>query len=247
MNWIHKVAKQDPIFADPAEMGYQDEWGEHHGPVEFVPDYWNYGPKGYNSPPIPMPKKLYHATPYADIILEQGFKLPKDLGKQTFGGGDDFMSFTSLKNALSYQAVIRDLVTVANGDVDEMEPLEVVEYFGRKWKIKPQTINTFWSSTGRQADDPRKAAVIFFGYIHNYEGAKHVPFIFGNSNVLDNFVGMDPDDVGVLEVETQPLKWHSGTNIWHDTDMREHYTYNLHENEWRVFDSSGIRPIRRVA
>lgn len=249
-NWFVRIGAywdKEPVIADPVEMGYKEEWGEHHGPVSYVPDTWNYGPKGYYSPPIPMPKKLYHASPYVDTIMDEGFKLPKELGRQTFGGSEDFMSFTSLNNALSYQAVIQDLVKVANGFVDEMQPLEVFQYFAEKWKVPQDALDSFISGTGREADSPRKAAMLFFGYIHNYGGAKHVPFIFGNSNLLDHFVGLNPDDVGVVEVETQPLEWHTGTNIWHDTDMSNHYTYNRYENEWRIYDSQAIQPVRRVA
>lgn len=245
MNWLQKIAREEPRIADPHEMGYEDEWGEHHGPVEYIPDTWNYGPKGYYSPPIPMPKKLYHASPYADAIIEQGFILPKDLGKQTFGGSDDFMSFTHLNNAIKYKDVIQDLVRVANGQVDHLKPRDAVQYFGDKWNVDPESLESFYKGmVGDRQESPRKAVIYFFGYIHNY-GAD-VPFIFGNSGVLDNFQGMDPDDVGVVEVETQPLQWNKGTNIGHETDMSQNYTYNRHENEWRVYDPSGIRPIRRI-
>ena len=247
-SWLHRIAKVDPVQADPEEMGYKPEWGEHHGPVTYTPDYWNYGPKGYYSPPIPMPKKLYHATPYPDAILEQGFILPKDLENKTFGGGDEFMSFSSLENATRYKTVIQDLARVANGEVDNMQPIEVIQYFGEKWQVESKAIDGLYRDMiGDREKSPRKAALFFFGYIHNYEGGRDVPFIFGNSSVLDNLREINPDDVGVIEVETQPLQWHKGTNVFHDTDMSQSYTYNRHENEWRVYSPDAIRPVRRVS
>jgi len=32
--------------AKPEDVGYDPSWGEHHGPVEFDADPWNYGTTG---------------------------------------------------------------------------------------------------------------------------------------------------------------------------------------------------------
>lgn len=69
MQWLHKLA-HDNIEINPSTIGYDEqEWGPHHGNPSFKPDYWNYGPKGYNQPPMPLPKKLYHATPFPEKII----------------------------------------------------------------------------------------------------------------------------------------------------------------------------------
>lgn len=72
--------------------------------------------------------------------------------------------------------------------------------------------------------------------------------LFGaDQTTLDKLKGVTVDDVAVLEVEVKPMQWHSGVNIFNDTDMSKHYTYNQSENEWRIFNPSNIINIRSIA
>ena len=101
MSWYKEAQEHVP----PEEVGYNTEWGEHHGPVSTKLDTWSYGTKGYNpfSPPMPLPKVLYHVTPFPEKIMEEGFKAFDDPDQQTFGGHGEYVSFRSLKNAETYQ------------------------------------------------------------------------------------------------------------------------------------------------
>ena len=257
-NWLFRYSQMDEMVeADPEEVGYDPKWGEYHRKVKYKPDPWNYGPQGCSSPPMPMPKKLYHATPYPDKILSEGFKTPKELGQQTFGGGEEFMSFTSLGNAKKYQEVIKDLVRIANGEFDETSLEDAFRYFAEKWGGTESDrldglINmvSYWQKDRKERGkqhDTRRGLVDFFGYAHNH--GIDVPYLFGgNEKIIQNLESMTPEQIGILEVETRPeLNWHSGANTWPDTDMSQNYTYNRHENEWRVYDPTMIHPLRRVA
>lgn len=251
----HYLDKNEITLPDE-QLGYSPDWGEHHGQVRFVPNYWGAGAKGYYQPPMPLPKKLYHATPYPDKILAEGFRLPKDVGVQSFGGGTEYMSFTSLENARKYQEVLKDLARIANGEYDNMDWKQAFYVLSEKYGgTEPDRLKGLiemidgWQKYRAQTDrrhDNARALLDFFGYAHNH--GIDVPFIFGSDDkMLDIFKKVRPEQVGILEVETNPMQWHTGTNIWSDTDMSNNYTYNQHENEWRVFDPKGIRPIRRVA
>lgn len=256
LNWFQKIAA-DFVTAEPGEIGYDPSWGDYHKKVEFKPDYWNYGPAGYFGPPMPMPKKVYHATPYPEKILAEGFKTPKTVGSQTFGGGSEFMSFTSFENAKLYQEALKDMVRVANGQFDHMGLEESFRYLANKWGgTEEQRLKGLidmvqgWQEYREKEGlrhDVQRGLVDFFGYAHNH--GIEVPFLFGGSEqILEKFKKMNPDDIGIIEVETNPsLNWHNGANIWHDTDMSTNYTYNKSENEWRVFAPEMIKPIRRVA
>lgn len=249
--WLQKLAYEDR-FISPEEAGYKPEWGEHHGGNTIKLDTWNYGPKGYMYPPMPLPKKLYHATPFPDRIMAEGFIVPKKLKMKTFGGSDDFSSFTSLENAKRYLFVIQDLIRLANGEFDHMGTEEALDFLIQRYHGDPeQTVwlkkmILSWENYDREQgkENKRKSILQFFGHAHN--SGVDMPWIFGaDLKHLEPLKGLKPEDAGIVEVETVPMQWHSGTNIWHDTDMSQNYTYNTHENEWRVFNpEQNLRPIR---
>ena len=137
MNW-YKIAR-DPVIADPAEVGYKEEWGEHHGPVEYTPDMWNYGPRGYldRSGPMPLPKTLYHVTPFPEEIMQEGFKAFTDMSRQTFGGHGEYVSFTTLENAKVYQEGLKDVARLAN---DEFGVWDLSNLF-EKWGVPKAKVN----------------------------------------------------------------------------------------------------------
>lgn len=147
MNW-YKQTDRDPQLADPSEMGYKSEWGEHHGPVEYTPDSWNYGPRGYpdRSGPMPLPKKLYHVTPNPKEIMQEGFKSFKDMSQQTFGGHGEYVSFTSLENAKIYQESLKDFTRLANEEYGIWDLPRILN----KWKVPKekwdQLVSNAWSN-----------------------------------------------------------------------------------------------------
>lgn len=257
MNWFKKA--QEDIL--PEEVEYDPEWGEHHGPVSMKRDYWNYGQPGYNSysPPMPMPTVLYHVTPFADKISEEGFKTFTDPEKQTFGGHGEYISLTSLKNAKMYQEGLKDFIRTANLPTDAKKIMNFLkEYFIPKWNISNGWLENIETQALRLAEkdadyqmnkkgiDEFLLEALFsdLGTAHIYsKGDKRFPMILFSKNVANRFRGMDPNNVKIIEAETYPQKWHSGVNIF-DKDMSDKYTYNKSENEWRVWNPTNIKVLK---
>lgn len=258
MNWLQRVAmwgEEELITADPSKHGYQESWGPHHGPVEFKPETWSFGKDGYphGHPPMPLPRKLYHATPYPDKILEEGIKRPDQVEHQTFGGLKEWMSFTTYESAKSYLQVIRDLITIANGKYDNVNWVAALTLFAEKWKLSEsktkhilQMVENWLGDQKRygevsSAHKTRQALLWFFSHAH-----ENVPFLAGaEMDIFDRFKNMSPEDAGIVEFATVPLKWHNNVNNF-QVNLPEHYTYNTGENEWRLYDTSVITPLRRV-
>lgn len=248
MNW-YKTAQEE---VSPEEVGYDPEWGEHHGPVTMKRDTWNYGPRGYPSDqgPMPLPKKLYHVTPFADKIVEEGFKMFDDMSKQTFGGHGKYVSFTSLANAETYQDALRDFILMAripaeSKDYEDM--LQKVKPFMEKWSVR----SAWLGSVQRTYDDWRegdkrermeKALLSELGTMHIFSG-KDFPLFLSSYQTAKRLSSLDPRNVRIIEVETQPSEWHSGVNIF-DQSMKGRYTYNAHEKEWRIWDPDQVTTIR---
>jgi hypothetical protein len=68
--------------------------------------------------------------------------------------------------------------------------------------------------------------------------------MFLNSkNLAKKLRGKSPDEVKIIEATIQPLQWHSGVNISNREDMQDKYTYNKHENEWRIWNPNSIMNI----
>jgi len=65
---------------------------------------------------MPTPPPLvFHASPYARTILQQGFKTAKQVGYETLGGHGTYVSTTTLKDARKYARGLRLMIGVANG------------------------------------------------------------------------------------------------------------------------------------
>lgn len=258
MNWYKNIKTaffdKTPEIANPEDVGYHPNWGEHHGPVSFVPDRWNYGQKGYNEPPMPLPKKLYHVTPFPDKISAEGFKTFRDPKEQTFGGHGTYVSFTTLGNAYEYQKGLKDMVLIANGLYEWQDRYDLAKKWGLDEK-KAQHISEDverWSQEGviyntrPPWDDNRKLAE--FLKTSTVYGSKF-PLFFGSpAALLQRLATVDPKNVAILEVETTPQNWHSGINADPD-QMKGNYTYNKGETEWRIWDPAAIdkTKIRRIA
>ena len=255
MNW-YKISSEKEII-EPEEVGYQEEWGEFHKPIEIERNYWGYE-KGYptSSPPLPLPKKLYHVTLAADKIMQEGFKTFSDPEKQTFGGHGSYVSLTDYQNAKSYAEGLKDFIRAANLPTNQLLDW-LKNVFMPKWEIKEswnENIERFQQDKHRMREDQtfeqniREIAGEALSIAHIYsKNRPGFPMFLNGRELIKRFQGLSPDQVKILEVETQPLEWHSGTNIWDDVDMSNNYTTNIHENEWRIWNPQMIKNINIVS
>lgn len=257
MNW-YKISQEN---IPPEEVGYETEWGESHGPVSMERDYWNYGQPGYDpySPPMPLPKTLYHVTPFPEKVMKEGLKSFDDPEKQTFGGHGDYISFTSLKNAKMYQEGLKDFIRIANLPEDEKIIMDFLTgYFIPKWSIKNAWLeniliqaerlaekNTDYQLENKSIDEFLwRALAGDIGTAHIFSKGNDIfPMFLFSGTTVRRFRGMDPKDVKIIQVETHPQEWHSGVNIF-DKDMSNRYTYNKSENEWRIWNPKNITNIK---
>ena len=259
MNWYKQSQENIP----PEEVEYDTEWGEHHGPVSTKRDYWNYGQKGYSeySPPMPLPKVLYHVTPFSEKIMEEGFKSFDDPDKQTFGGHGEYVSFTSIKNAKIYQEGLKDFIKMANLPVNEESIMKfLTEYFMPKWNVKEAWLENIKQKALRLAERDsdyqmdKKGIDEFLwkelagdmGTAHIYsKGDRRFPMFLFSGRTINRFREMNPDNVKIIQAEIHPQEWHSGTNIF-DKDMSKRYTYNKSENEWRIWNPDNVTSIKVI-
>lgn len=244
MNW-YKTAREK-VVVPASEVGYNEEtFGPHHGEVQTELDTWNY-PKGYrgDAPPMPLPKKLYHVTLAADKILQEGFKTFKDPAQQTFGGHGTYVSLTSLQNAQVYADGLKDFIYLANLPTNDAKMAWIRTNFRIKWGIADGLYKMieFRIENGATPDDALGEAM---GVSHIWsKSTPRFPMFVNGKFLLQKFRGMSPNQVKIIEVETQPLEWHPGANIFDDVDMSQKYTYNSNENEWRIWDPKLIKAVR---
>ncbi len=260
MNWYKLSAWYDkePVEADPAEVGYNPEWGDHHGPVKYKPDTWNYGPKGYpyQSVPMPMPKKIYHVTPFPNEIMREGFKTFEDMSKQTFGGHGTYVSFTNLADAKVYHKGLYTMWELANGYLDESDLLSLAKQWGVKQEKAQQLLQQKKQEAAINRYTPEQMiaeflkAMSFVSGDGRFPNSPRFPLFVGTSRtLLERLKGMDGRDIAILEAEVpEPMEWHNGVNVFKPEEMKGKYTYNGSENEWRVWDPSRLprETIRRV-
>jgi hypothetical protein len=241
---------RDPVQADPKAVGYKEDWGEHHGPVTYVPDTWNF-PKGYHQPPMPLPKKVYHVTPFPNEILKEGFKaFRSNTGKQTFGGHGTYVSFTSLENAKFYQEGLKDMVRIANG----MYSWQDAPSLAKKWGVSEEKVPGIvedvdrWSREGTEPWEDRLKLAHFVKSL-SLRGGKFPLFIGVGAELINRLSQVKPEDVAIMEADSSPQEWHTGLGMLAPEEMKGKYTYNEGENEWRVFSPDSIPPqnIRRIA
>jgi len=255
MNWFKKVSYREEIEATEEQAGYDPSWGEHMGRVRYKPDTWNFGSRGLPSgtSAMPLPKKLYHATPDPDRILQEGFKTFINPDDQTFGGHGTYVSLTTLGNAKLYADAIKEISNVAFGKYKWSDALSLATKWGMEEKRAQALISTIerWSEDSFNLgkvhwDDKRK--LLGFLAFSNGHGSKFPALVGTSENLVKKFIdkGITPDKVGVVEVTLkQPLKYHTGINM-DDDKLKEYYTYNSYENEWRIFDPSIIVASRRI-
>lgn len=241
MNWYKE--SQEKIPAE--QVGYSKDWGEHHGDVETKLDMFNFGPSGYpkSSPPMPLPKTLYHVTPFADKIQEEGFKMFKNPEEQTFGGHGEYVSFTSLENAKIYQEGLKDYIRMTkipleSNNIENM--LNKLLPFMKKWKVKSAWLDAIKKDYNFD-QDLAKSLYNNLGSMFIFSEAGFP--IFAHSGMTSPRLSkLDPDDVKIIEVSTVPNTWHSGVNTFMD-DMKDRYTYNAYENEWRIYNPNNVNII----
>ena len=228
---------------EPSSVGYDtSQYGEHHGPVKTVPNYWNYGALGYNefSPPWPLPKKLYHVTPFPKKILQEGFRTFTDPKEQTFGGHGEYVSLTSLPNARIYKEALKDFIRVANGMIN----IHNIQAFIEKWKIRPGWFESIQREHEERNLDWQKAIEEGIGNANVY--SDEFPYFCMASSTLPRFRNFSPEEVGILEVETSPSKWHSGVNMF-NTDKKGIYTVQRTEDEWRIYSPERLKAVGIVS
>lgn len=253
MNWY----KYSQEIISPEEMQYQEEWGEHHGPVSMKRDTWNFGPKGYptESGPMPLPKKLYHVTPFPQKILQEGFKIFTEPSQQTFGGHGQYTSFTTLENAKIYQEALKDYITLANMNFISWEDfVNKIKPFLIKWQIKDSWLNLMKSHLNtEQKQDPniptpnmiKQILAENIGIMHIFSKNDSFPIFISSKDTFKRFQGMSPNNVKIIETETQPVQWHFNINISPE-EMSDKYTYNKSENEWRIWNPQHIKPVKII-
>lgn len=266
MSWY---GDEKPVEISHEEVGYDPEWGEHHGLVKTKRDTWNYGQLGYDSyrPPMPLPKKLYHVTPFPEKVLAEGLKNSKDTGNETFGGHGTYISFTSLKNAKIYQDALQDYIRLANLEFESWSDFEnKLSPFIQKWEIRPgwisvlkeryidyglgryqpELVESMLKRKPELADNITLPKILGMeiGIASHYSG-KGFPIFISSKTTFPKFKGFSPTNVKIIEVETSPLPWHSGTNM-DDEDKKMHYNYVKGENEWRIWDNNKIRTIHVI-
>ena len=255
MNWYKTILASKEVEIPPEEVGYDPSWGEHHGPVKTERNMWSYGHPGYNtgSPPMPLPKILYHVSPNADKILQEGFKTFRSPSEQTFGGHGSYSSFTSLSNARLYRASLQDAIKISKLDtskgVDYLK--KELSCFMNKWKIRDSWFESLESELAgdRKYNEGlseeqilRKVLFHIIGTAHIYSDAGF-PYFCDSSSTCQRLSSMSPEQVKIVKVEVMPNKWHSGTNIFDDTSMDGNYTFNKGENEWRIWNTKTVKPV----
>ena len=266
MNWWKQASwyNKEPRVAPPEEVGYDPSWGEHHGPVSYIPDTWNYGGNGYDRSrrPMPLPKKLYHVTPNSPAIINEGFRNFPDSNDQTFGGHGQYVSLTTLNNARVYRNGLQDLWDLAYGNLTA----EDIPSLGRKWGLTKKGTERLWAEVERESqihgyphDEQRKIADFMQKMTHVYSEEDHFkghprfPMFFGTMrNLLSKLKDKDQQNLGIIEAQPPPLQWHNGVNVGFGRDeeqMQDKYTYNGSENEWRIWNPKHLDPtkLRRLA
>lgn len=239
------LAGRQRMVAKPEDVGYDTSWGDHHGPVEYDADTWNYGSSGYPSdaPPMPMPKKLYHVSPQVDKILGEGLKTFKDPKQQTFGGHGDYISFTSLPNAKQYMEGLKDVVRAARGEL-------TIEDFNRKWGIDPKKGESMLQNAQRWTEETKQykpenlyPTRVMMEYLRQAHTFSKFPLFLDLADQGPRFAQMTPEQIGIIEANVdQPMPY---SHNYIGTDMKGKYNYNKNETEWRVF-SPELIPVKNL-
>lgn len=88
-----------------------------------------------------LPKKLYHASPFADQIKKQGFKSGRVIsvlgGATSIGAAGSGISFTDKVRATRYAEAMQDMILASKGEIKSQD----LKQFAKKWKVKFDSVD----------------------------------------------------------------------------------------------------------
>jgi len=197
-----------------------------------------------------IPSQVYHVTPNPEEIMQVGFRTAAELGVAGFGGTGDYISVTTLENAETYQENMRAACRVLNG---MMSLREVKEWMVRQAGGREEPFNkAFATAKGYHPSLPEEGGLddpAFNTPEFLWEVFSHGFIMDGPGFVL--FMGRPTlvhkrcENIKIIEAQPSPrLRFRHLYNIFEKTVMRGRYTYNKLEKEWRVYDSSDLKPLR---
>lgn len=203
-----------------------------------------------------IPGRVYHVTPNPEMIMREGFKTAAELGITGFGGTGDYISTTTPDNARIYLTNMRMACRVVNGAADLREL--------KTWMMEQaEGSDEPFERSFKQAKHP-----LVYGRPPDPEmerlGLDYPPFntpeflweVFEKGDVMDGpgfvlFVGKPTllrkrcEDIKIVEAEPSPrLRFRHHYNVFRDTPMMGRYTYNQYETQWRIWDSTDLKPLR---
>jgi hypothetical protein len=218
-----------------------------------------------------VPPKVYHATPYPDSILSEGFKLRSE---QTFGGHEaEYISATSRDNAQTYAEGLQLAVAFLGEHIDwyELKSRLTTDWdmSEKDWRLifelRTDDIIPIHNVPDRDEvsliDFVRKRAMNqqtvdgdrtdrqeetrrrwhFIKGIHRK--SDEFPLFFG-FEVPRHLLDIRPGDVGVVEARVRPGA--EVREMSHGSGLgpdNGNVTYNGNEQEWRFWDPDLLEPI----
>ena len=196
-----------------------------------------------------LPETVYHASPYAQEIMDQGLILEPDYA--SFGSHEmdkSYVSTTNLENAKTYARVLRFVVDIVNGNITADELMNQLE--GYPSKYDPSTAATAFQTalqgTNGYPDNITPRDVLYaFKEVSWIGYAYDIPAIFGD--YPEHLVGKSPEDVGVVEL-TRAKDMEEYTEDYPKTpeDPTNKYTSKPGEQEYRFYDPNDLIPTRII-
>jgi hypothetical protein len=198
----------------------------------------------------PIPPLVYHATPHADQITNEGLKLVKSREEQTFGGHTGrYISATTRKNAETYAEALRDVIGAARGDWGYNQ----LDDFAKKWHgdvkeierwIK-HTIPSWLGDVSRYSQHKLREDLPLMWLLEHVHSMTDFPLFISLEDSWQKFKKMKVADVGVIEIAVDPRitagRWYIGE------DLTGAYTYNPSEEEWRIHDLAMVKSVKRIS
>lgn len=151
-------------------------------------------------PPSNDEEVLYHATPYAQEIIREGFKTKKELGNREVLGGDtqDAISFTAdFKIAKEIALAIREAILIAKGKLGINEIIKRMKQenipIPKDW-VMDMRYRKF-SDFALTKDMKQQAFQLYRQYLTNSK-LRYDPLFFGVN--YKNFESLDENNVAVI-------------------------------------------------
>lgn len=196
-----------------------------------------------------IPEVAYHVSPEPAKIMSEGFRTAKELGKQSFGGHGTYVSVTTYANAKEYLESIRFATRIVNNTATFAE---FKEWITKNCSVK--VFETLYSEAKRAAQSGSKYYAKdenssefqwqMFEKLAIYSDldAKVCRVLYmGRPTAL---IGKTPQSIKIVEVQPSPeLRFRHEYNIFQDEKMAPYYTYNTHEEEWRIWDPRKAIPV----